>query len=137
VHRLVAAVFADLGPGVAEAVAGESDDFGMTGFDGGFIAERGDGTPLLSQIERFARAMVAIGEANAAELSASDRQAVSSSTGGECRSWKRRSSTARIHGWRSAGCGRAARPVAGHGQAMRPPSCPAIIGTWQAVFTGG
>jgi AcrR family transcriptional regulator len=71
-HRLVAAVFADLGPDVAEAVADELDDFGMIGFDGGFIAERGDGTPLLSQIERFARAMVAIGEAKAAELSASD-----------------------------------------------------------------
>lgn len=69
-HRLVAAAFTDLGSDVAEAVAGELDDFGMLGFDGGFIAERGDGTPLLSQIERFARAMVAIGEAKAAQLSA-------------------------------------------------------------------
>lgn len=68
-HRLVAAVFADLGPDTAHAVGDELDDFGMLGFDGGFIAERGDGTPLVSQMERLAKAMVAIGEAKAAEIS--------------------------------------------------------------------
>ncbi|MQY15877.1 HTH-type transcriptional regulator BetI [Streptomyces sp. RB5] len=71
-HRLVSLAFADLGPGVARAVADELDDFGMLGFDGGFIAERGDGTPLVSQMGRFARAMAAIGEGRAAELAADE-----------------------------------------------------------------
>lgn len=80
-NRLVATAFADLGPDIAQALADELDDFGMIGFDGGFIAERGDGTPLASQMERFAKAMVALGEARAAEISAPVQPAARNTTG--------------------------------------------------------